>query len=633
MMFHNDRKTIALFTCNSHGEYQREICAGAALQAEKSGYNLAIFTCYGNYGQNPLYAQGEKDIFSLPDYEDFSGIIVAGDTFSIDKVVEEVLESFREKRNCPIVSLRQKMEGINNILVDNESSMGGMLRHLIECHGAKDIAFMTGCKGNPDAEERLRAFYRIMEEYHLPVSEHRVYYGDFWKNAGKAACDWFIKEGKCPDAIVCANDYMAMAVIDELYKRNLNVPQDVIVTGYDGIKSGMIYSPSVTTVRVDFTDMAKKAVALIDKHQNDPSVEDIYVTAELKARESCGCLADDHSSIVYYRCMNHDNIVDHDNLEMQFCFMNIQLGRVERFEEINPIIQKYIYNNEEFKNYLICLRDDIMMDDKDPHGYTDRMEARIVFHDRENQGNVRYEFDRSQLIPQELASDEPQCYVFSPLHFQDECYGYEAYSYESPENVGKLYMRWSMAIDDVIMNILVKSKMKRAIDELEIMYIQDVMTGLFNRRGFEKYARIQFMNARARDSVVCVIGIDMDGLKPINDIYGHHEGDSALRAVGYAIQEAAISGQIGARIGGDEFEVLFPCQDEEDVKNWVRVFERSLANYNKKSRKPYEVYASLGYKMGIPGAGDTLESYMRESDDIMYHNKVANKMKRNQTLR
>ena len=56
-------------------------------------------------------------------------------------------------------------------------------------------------------------------------------------------------------------------------------------------------------------------------------------------------------------------------------------------------------------------------------------------------------------------------------------------------------------------------------------------------------------------------------------------------------------------------------------------------NYNKKSRKPYDVYASLGYKMGIPGAGDTLESFMRESDDIMYHNKLTNKMKRNQTLR
>ena len=73
-MFYNERKTIALFSCNSNGEFQREICTGAAVQAEKLGYNLAIFTCYGNYGQNPLYVLGEKDIFSLPDYEDFSEI-------------------------------------------------------------------------------------------------------------------------------------------------------------------------------------------------------------------------------------------------------------------------------------------------------------------------------------------------------------------------------------------------------------------------------------------------------------------------------------------------------------------------------------------------------------------------------
>ena len=620
-MFHNNRKTIAIFSCNSHGEYQREICTGAAIQAEKLGYNLAIFTCYGNYGQSTLYAQGEKDIFSLPDYDEFSGIIVAGDTFSIDEAMGNVLETLHEKVKCPIVSLRQRMAGVNNLLVDNMISMGGMIRHLIECHGAKDIAFMTGRKGHPDAEERLCGFYQVMEEYGISVPEHRVYYGDFWKNEGKDACDWFMEEGKCPDAIVCANDYMAMAVIDELYKRNLSVPQDVIVTGYDGSKSGMIYSPSVTTVRVDFTDMAKKAVALIDKHQNDPSVEDIYVTAELKARESCGCLADNHSSIVYYRCMNHDNIVDHDNLEMQFCFMNIQLGRVEKIEEINPIIQTYIDNIEGFKNYLICLRDDIMMEDKDPHGYTDWMDAKIVFHNRENQGNVSYEFDRRQLIPKELASDEPQCYVFSPLHFQDECYGYEAYAYESPENVGKRYMRWSMAIDDVIMNILVKSKMKRAIDELEIMYIQDVMTGLFNRRGFEKYARIQFMNARARDSVVCVIGIDMDGLKPINDIYGHHEGDSALRAVGYAIQEAAISGQIGARIGGDEFVVIVKgkTQDEMDV-----IIHQTQENVNAiawGADTPWQLSISIGCAMRGEQGKQKSHELLALADERMYRQK------------
>lgn len=632
-MFHNKRKTIGLFICNSDGEYQREISAGAAEQAAELGYNLAIFTCYGNYEQNLLYTQGERDIYDLPDYSEFAGIIVATDTFEIEDGLEKILNNIQTSAHCPVVSLRQKREGMSNILVDNISSMGGMIRHVIECHKAKDIAFMTGRRENADAIARLESFYQVMEEYGLPVSEHRVYWGDFWRNEGKNACDWFLEEGKCPDAIICANDFMAMAVIDELYKRNLRVPQDVIVTGYDGIVSGMIYSPSITTVSINFEDMAKKAVSLIDKHQNNEEIEDVYVTAELKARESCGCLEENYTSIVYYRCMNHDQIVEQDNLQMQFCFMNIQFGGVEKFENMHPIIQQYIYNIEGFENYAICLREDILMDEKEMHGYTDTMEARVVFHNRENQGNVRYEFDRHELIPKELASDEPKCYVFSPLHYQDECYGYEAYAYESPKDAGKLFIRWSMAIDDVIMNILVKSKMKRAIDELEVMYIQDAMTGLFNRRGFEKYARVQFVNARARDNMVCVVGIDMDGLKPINDIYGHHEGDSALRAVGYAIQEAAVSGQIGARIGGDEFEVLFPCQDEEDVKNWIRVFERSLDNYNKKSRKPYDVYASLGYKMGIPGAGDTLESFMRESDDIMYRNKVTNKMKRNQTLR
>lgn len=92
-------------------------------------------------------------------------------------------------------------------------------------------------------------------------------------------------------------------------------------------------------------------------------------------------------------------------------------------------------------------------------------------------------------------------------------------------------------------------------------------------------------------------------------------------------------GQIGARIGGDEFEVIFPCRDEEEAKRWVAVFEQSLENFNIKSHKPYEVHASLGYVVGIPQAGDSIESYMKESDNIMYRNKVENKKKRNEKLR
>ena len=165
------------------------------------------------------------------------------------------------------------------------------------------------------------------------------------------------------------------------------------------------------------------------------------------------------------------------------------------------------------------------------------------------------------------------------------------------------------------------------------MYIHDVMTGLYNRRGFENYARTLFLEAKAKEISVCVLGIDADGLKPINDIFGHHEGDNLLRCIGYAIKEAGKQGQIGARIGGDEFEVIILNAEEEDARHWVYKFERSLENYNQKSGKPYEVHASVGYRVGIPNPGDTLESYMKESDDIMYQNKIKNKRRRNEPLR
>ena len=79
--------------------------------------------------------------------------------------------------------------------------------------------------------------------------------------------------------------------------------------------------------------------------------------------------------------------------------------------------------------------------------------------------------------------------------------------------------------------------------------------------------------------------------------------------------------------------MIFPCRDKSDAESWIRVFEESLENFNLKSQKPYDVHASWGYKIGIPTANDTIESYMNESDDIMYKNKVANKLSRNEALR
>nr|MBP3598873.1 GGDEF domain-containing protein [Eubacterium sp.] len=632
-MFSNGRKTIGLFIFNPQLEFQSQVCEAMAEATKKLGYNLAVFSSYGCYGQNPLYHEGEMQILTLPDYSDFAGIILALDTIDKDEARQIILDQITRKATCPVVSLRVPVEGASNILFDETNVMEGVIRHIIEEHGKKDIAFMTGTKGRHDAEARLECFRRIMDEYGYPVGENRVYYGNFWKGHEKAACDLFLQDGNKPEAILCANDKMALMVIDELYSRNLSVPEDILVTGYDGVDEGAFNSPALTTMKADFPDMAYRAVELIDKHQEDNEIEDVYVTPQIVVRESCGCEIYGKDKAKQQRCLNHKEIAEQENIEMQFSFMTIDFSELDDMDQLHLAIKKYIYNIEGFQHYYIAFRDDIESGKDILKGYTERMHVRVAFRYRADQEIIDYSCMKRELLPKELTGDEPQCFFFFPLHFLDRTFGYEVYGFGERPVWKQPYVRWNIAISNAIQGILEQRKMNNLLNELEHMYIQDVLTGLYNRRGFEKYARMQFSKARAKDSMICVIGIDMDGLKPINDIYGHHEGDSALRAVGYAIQEAGQPGQIAARTGGDEFEVIFPCEDEEEVVKWCETFEQSLENFNKKSVKPYDVYASWGYKVGVPTANDTIETYMNESDDIMYRNKVANKLRRNQELR
>lgn len=632
-MFGNGRKTIGLFVFIPTGDYQSEICRAAAVRAEELGYNLAVFSSYGAYGNTGnAHERGEMTIFDLPDYRKLAGIIIALDTFSIPEAREQVLRHIREQSSCPVVSLRERLDGANNILIREGDSMEEITRHIIEEHGKKDIAFMSGPKDREDAEARLTCFRNVMGEYGYETGEHRIFYGDFWRGKGKEACDWFSSDGTYPEAIVCANDHMALSVIDELYERNIRVPEDVLVTGYDGLKEGIRYQPTLTTSGIDFRNMACEAVDMIDRHQNDDAVEERYVSPKLIQRESCGCFGE-NSGNAEKRYSQHKLFTVNENLEMQFGFMAIDLSGETRIGDLHRVISKYIYNFRNFQHYYVCLRDDIEESGNDFSGCGERMHVRVAVRDRHNMGETDIPVEKGTMLPPEVTDETPQCFFFIPVHYREMGYGYEAYSFSGKERYGKIHERWSIAISNAIYNIIAYNRMNALIRELENLYVQDVLTGLYNRHGFEKYACVQFSRAQKERNVVCVIGIDMDGLKPVNDIYGHNEGDSALRAVACAIREAAVPGQIGARIGGDEFEVFFPCGGEKDVRKWVDVFQQSLERYNQKSGKPYEVHASVGYRVGIPGTDDTMEGYMKESDDLMYKNKVENKRRRNEALR
>ena len=172
----------------------------------------------------------------------------------------------------------------------------------------------------------------------------------------------------------------------------------------------------------------------------------------------------------------------------------------------------------------------------------------------------------------------------------------------------------------------------RLQDELYNLSIIDELTGLYNRRGFFNHAQ-QFMNTNGQeDKGFHLIVADLDGMKQINDTYGHHMGDLALIDTANMLKEAFSDSYIIARMGGDEFTVILP--DTKGISLNVDTFEQEmtskiqqkLLNFNLNAGRSYQLSISLGLFHYNPAVPVTLGELIIQADQRMYHKKEKAKV-------
>lgn len=155
----------------------------------------------------------------------------------------------------------------------------------------------------------------------------------------------------------------------------------------------------------------------------------------------------------------------------------------------------------------------------------------------------------------------------------------------------------------VIMEIL-----SRTTSQLRREATTDPLTGLLNRTGLER--ETSRVRSFSRDEGIAVLMVDLDGFKEINDSQGHQAGDEVLREFATAWREGARSGDLIARVGGDEFVIVFPAADENAAKNTVERLRQV-------SPSPW----SGGLVLATPD--ESLESCLARADRLLYEEKAA----------
>jgi diguanylate cyclase (GGDEF)-like protein len=167
----------------------------------------------------------------------------------------------------------------------------------------------------------------------------------------------------------------------------------------------------------------------------------------------------------------------------------------------------------------------------------------------------------------------------------------------------------------------------RGEEALLVLSLTDDLTGLYNRRRFfvltEQYLKIALRTKKR----LLLLFIDMDDLKWINDHYGHNEGDQALKEFARILRQTFRESDIIARIGGDEFVVLFMSTDENSERLLTRLYE-NLKEYNDQPSQRYPLSISVGTAQFEPESPASIDELLFKADASMYAQK-RKKQKRN----
>lgn len=186
-----------------------------------------------------------------------------------------------------------------------------------------------------------------------------------------------------------------------------------------------------------------------------------------------------------------------------------------------------------------------------------------------------------------------------------------------------------------ILQIQDVTERKRAESAIQTLSLVDELTGLYNRRGFMTFAQQHLSSLHRSDKQLVVVYADLDGLKEINDSFGHNEGDRALCKTAELFRETFRASDVIGRLGGDEFTVLATVDPENGVQGLVARLRKKFCDYNQLRAAPYELAISLGVAVIEPGDYQSIEDLLATADKEMYDEKRTRKRDRqllNQSL-
>ena len=565
-------RQIALFTTDWNyelvGETLRGVSAYLRLHPE---VNVRVFDCF-SIDEEDLEDLSLYEIYQLADLDQYDGAIVQTHQIVVKDVARR-LERRLKAKGIPSVTVGVPLGEMPQVRSNDHESFYRITEHLIRTHGVKSLWFLKGPEQYDEGEQseprqRRLGFQDACRDFGIPEENIRFLEGNWKTYAGEEAGRQIAAAEKRPEALVCVNDDMALGAISALKEAGLNVPEDILVTGYDGIFSASLCTPRLATVDRSFRDVGFQAMetvmAMVEGKKTDPV---IYHRVQPVLKGTCGCRADTEAEV--YRIK--DQFYRQTRFLRQFYLTQDKIAgaffSAETLQDVMEAMEKYcgIFGADDLRIYLDeryyrSLHGRTTEEEEDRISRGEYSGCFVLTADSREHVSRNEEYrvvttGMSQHKPREILPARARLSEYYPLSLgrtmvgvlmlRGECAAAEMNLHESIVNELVLSLE----------TIRQRQRQNRLTEKLNDLYVTDQLTGLNNRAAYEEHVDRLEDEIRGGTADFAIAVFDVNSLKELNDRYGHKKGDEVIRSAAAALQSTFREGKL-YRIGGDEFLVI-----------------------------------------------------------------------------
>lgn len=464
---------------------QREIIKGIAERAQVQNIDVAVISNIYNLDCWDGTVPHENQIYELILSREFDGLIVLSEPFRCDSPRAKVCEYLRTQNEIPIVvagAALPDFELSNATLINTNDTndMEAIAEHLIIDHGFADIDFLTGPVQFPISHQRLHGYKKALEKHGIVFDRQKVIYGDFWMDSGqKLAQEYISGQRPCPEAVMCANDYMAYGLLDEFAEQGIDIQNCFAVVGYDYAWNRYEHVPLLTTYQRNREQLGRDAVDIL-LHQLNGTECSVFQPprGSFRVGTSCFCRCPEMMRNEELKAVRLHSTYEQWNLLSQ---MNQQLTECHTLKEFIGRLGSFQYLVRHVQNMFICLFD----------GWHEReaaMQQRsltccsIV----SEEDKTPFKIQQYQIGDIIQKSSEAAVYYFSPLHFKERLFGYVVLKYDTPDVYDDIYRNWLTSVSDGLEFLRMKHDIHYLMQCQSMTENYDSLTSFRNDTGMQK---------------------------------------------------------------------------------------------------------------------------------------------------